>query len=118
MVTSLPEAASPESTSFLAPIQARPVRTADYHNTDEDEEPADDEALLLDAEKRVRRRADSVTFDFNDRILFASSSEGGLGSTRLGPPAEPISVLGGVALIVGKSLSETEIGWSILEHEI
>ncbi|KAI5479666.1 solute carrier family 7 (L-type amino acid transporter) [Pseudohyphozyma bogoriensis] len=108
--SSAPPAASTSTSGDAASPPSTPIpeiRTTQY---DDDDEHSDDEAALLaDTHPNKRRgRSDSVVslaFDFADRIHLASSADVGLGTVKTnGPPAEPISILGGIALIVGMQI--------------
>ncbi|KAL8286510.1 hypothetical protein RQP46_004527 [Phenoliferia psychrophenolica] len=87
----------------LAPLP-HPVRTsAEYAEHDEDDGGDDDAAGLLANDDKPRRgRSDSVVFDFSTRLIHLSESEEHKGP--LGVRDESITVLSGLALIVGMQI--------------
>lgn len=96
-----PATGSPEPGPSTSPL---PVRSSEYAIEDDDGDDSDAALGLLNNEKAPRThrpRSDSVVFDFANRIQFTESVEA---KGVAGVPNEPISLVAGVALIVGMQI--------------
>lgn len=89
------------------PAAPLPLREHEYEDDDADSpthphnsQQDDDDVALLSQDSKRHRRLSSLQFDFSSNLLLTASDE--VGQVRTGRNvAEPISVVAGVALIVG-----------------